>query len=61
MRLDQMSITDSLELLRKYPPYPREESDKDLIAELEERGYAVIPVEDLLEIVVKIFRKYPEE
>ena len=61
MRLDQMSITGSLDLMRKYPPWPREENDKELIAELEERGYAVIPVEDLLDFVVKSFRNYPEE
>jgi hypothetical protein len=45
-----------LDALRLYP-WPREDSDKDLIAELKSRGYIVIPVEDLLEGNAELLKK----
>jgi hypothetical protein len=45
-----------LDTLRLYP-WPREDSDKDLIAELKSRGYVVIPIEDLLEGNIELLKK----
>lgn len=39
-------------------PWPREENDKDMIAELESRGYIVIPMEDILDAGLELLDKF---
>jgi len=49
-------VIASMDILRQYP-WPREENDQELIAELETRGYIVIPAEELLKGNVTLLKK----
>jgi hypothetical protein len=53
-------IINSVRIMELYP-WPREENDKEMITELESRGYVVIPIEELMEAVVEMLKKFPEE
>jgi len=49
-------VIASLDILQQYP-WPREDNDQELIAELESRGYIVVPAEELLKGNVTLLKK----
>ena|GEM_PF-3384197 len=50
------TVIASLDILQQYP-WPREDNDQELIAELESRGYIVVPAEELLKGNVTLLKK----
>ena len=49
-------VIASMDILQQYP-WPREDNDQELIAELESRGYIVVPAEELLKGNVTLLKK----